>query len=134
MYFFIFIFYTIIYKIFFFFFLSLLLLLSNYHFKISRYIFFFCFYFQRAKVLNLADLTIFGYIHLSVFIIINKLKMYENSKYQNKDINYFLGYTVIFASNPLKTRNCYITIKQTIIIKFLFFIIKVSYFLNYNIY
>ena len=72
-------------------------------------------------------------MYLLVFIIINKLKMYENPKHQNKDINYFLGHTVIFASNPLKTRNCCITIKQTIMIKILFFIIKVSYFFNYNI-
>ena len=60
--------------------------------------------------------------------------MYKNLKHQNKDINYFLEYTVIFTLNPLKTRNCYITIKQTIMIKILFFIIKVSYFFNYNIY
>ena len=59
--------------------------------------------------------------------------MYENLKHQNKDINYFLRYTMIFASNSLKIRNYYITIKQTIIIKNLFFIIKVSYFFNYNI-
>ena len=59
--------------------------------------------------------------------------MYKNPKYQNKDINYFLEYTVIFASNPLKIRNYCITIKQTIMIKNKFFIIKVSYFFNYNI-